>query len=78
MEAATASRRMEGTAIVRMYGWPDFKPVERTAVQVDPKMLAEYVGVYQLGPGFDLAVTLEDGQLMTQATGQRKIALYAE
>ncbi|HTV82572.1 MAG TPA: DUF3471 domain-containing protein [Acidobacteriaceae bacterium] len=65
-------------SIAAEYGWPDFKPVERTAVAVDPEILAEYVGTYHLEPGFDLVITLENGQLMAQATGQMKIPLYAE
>jgi CubicO group peptidase (beta-lactamase class C family) len=60
------------------YGWPDHKPVVRAAVQVDPKILAQYVGSFELQKGFDLIVTLEDGRLMTQATGQGKIPIYPE
>ena len=41
-------------SIAAEYGWPDFKPVVRTAVKVDPKILAEYVGTYELAPNFDL------------------------
>ena len=65
-------------AVAAEYHWPDWHPIERTAIQVDPKVLEQYVGTYQLGPNFDLVVTLENGQLMTQATGQGKIALFAE
>ena len=60
------------------YGWPDYKPVVRAAVQVDPKILAQYVGAFELQKGFDLVVTLENGRLMTQATGQGKIPIYPE
>ena len=60
------------------YGWPDYRPVVRTAVQVDPKILTQYAGSYELQKGFDLVVTLENGGLMTQATGQGKIPIYAE
>jgi CubicO group peptidase (beta-lactamase class C family) len=60
------------------YGWPDDKPVVRAAVQVDPKILAQYVGSFELQKGFDLVVTLENGRLMTQATGQGKIPIYPE
>ena len=58
--------------------WPDWHPTVRTAVAVDPKILAQYAGTYGLGPKFDLVVTVENGQLMTQATGQGKIPLFAE
>ncbi|MFK7969374.1 MAG: serine hydrolase [Bacteroidia bacterium] len=51
-------------------------PVE-TFVKVDEALLARYVGNYQLGPGFIIAITLEDGSLFAQATGQQKIELKA-
>ena len=41
-------------------------------------MLQDYVGTYQLTPSFSLSMTLENGQLMTQATGQPKFPLFAE
>ena len=52
-------------------------PAERKVVEVSPKLLGEYVGVYQLLPSFALTVTLEDGQLMMQGTGQPKAPLFA-
>ncbi len=65
-------------AIAAEYGWLDFKPTVRSTVTVDPKILAQYVGTYELSKGFDIAVTMENGQLITQATGQGKVPLYAE
>ena len=65
-------------AVAAEYNWPDWHPVVRTTVTVDPKILAQYAGTYELGPKFDLVVTVENGQLMTQATGQGKISLFAE
>ena len=53
-------------------------PTERKEVTVSPKILAEYAGTYELSPGFDLVVTLEGTQLMSQATGQPKVQLFAE
>lgn len=61
-----------------VYGRSYQTPVERTAIPVKPELLAEYVGRYQIGPNFVLAVTLEDGRLMTQATGQNKLEVFAE
>ncbi len=60
------------------YGWPDYQPAVRSSVSVDPKILGQYIGSYELQKGFDLVVTLENGQLITQATGQGKVPLYAE
>lgn len=65
-------------AIAAEYNWPDWRPEVRTAIQVDPKILASYQGTYQLAPNFDLVVTVENGQLVTQATGQPKFTIYAE
>ncbi len=65
-------------SIAAEYRWPDYQPTVRAAIQVDPKVLAAYAGTYQLQPGFDLVITVENGQLMTQATGQGRIPVYAE
>ena len=51
---------------------------ERKEMVVDPALLAEYVGTYKLAPNFDLAITIEGKQLMSQATGQPKVPLFAE
>jgi hypothetical protein len=50
----------------------------RQEITVPEATLAQYVGNYELAPNFVLAVTLENGQLMTQATGQGKVQVYAE
>ncbi len=46
-------------------------------VQVSPQVLAKYAGTYDLG-GADVTMTVEDGKLMTQITGQPKFELFAE
>ncbi len=51
---------------------------ERTEVEVRPEIIADYVGVYELVPGFEMTVTLEDGQLHVQATGQPRFPVFAE
>ena len=51
---------------------------ERKQITVSPAILAKYVGTYELMPNFDIVMTLEGGQLMTQATGQSKFPLFAE
>ena len=50
----------------------------RVEVAVDPYKLNPYVGVYELAPNFELAITLEGGSLFGQATGQSKLRLYPE
>jgi CubicO group peptidase (beta-lactamase class C family) len=52
--------------------------IERTEIALPPAVLARYPGTYRLQPGFDLVITLENGQLMSQATGQAKAPLFAE
>jgi hypothetical protein len=51
---------------------------ERAEISLPPAVLERYTGTYRLQPGFDLVITIENGQLMSQATGQGKAALYAE
>ncbi|MGA8029505.1 MAG: serine hydrolase [Bryobacteraceae bacterium] len=66
------------SAIAIAYDWPDWRPVERTDVKLDPAVLARYVGTYELAPNFSITFTLEGDQLMTQATNQPKLPMYPE
>jgi CubicO group peptidase (beta-lactamase class C family) len=50
----------------------------RKIVSVPDAALQSYVGVYELTAEFSIAVMLEGGQLVAQATGQGKANLYAE
>jgi CubicO group peptidase (beta-lactamase class C family) len=50
----------------------------RKAVDVDAAVLEKYVGKYALSPLFAITITLEDGRLMAQATGQDKARIFAE
>jgi CubicO group peptidase (beta-lactamase class C family) len=54
------------------------KHAERKEITVPREILQKYVGTYELKPDFDLVVTLEGDQLMTQATGQGKFPIFAE
>jgi CubicO group peptidase (beta-lactamase class C family) len=65
-------------SIAAEYNWPDWHPTLRTAIKLDPKLLPQYAGTYSLAPNFDLVVTVENGQLIGQVTGQGKIPLFAE
>ena len=53
-------------------------PTERKEINVSSTVLAAYDGTYELQPGIEMVMTLEGGQLMTQATGQSKFPLFAE
>jgi CubicO group peptidase (beta-lactamase class C family) len=65
-------------SIAAEYNWPDYRPVIKTQVSIDPKILADYVGTYQLNPQINLVFTLEDGHLTGQPTGSRKDILFPE
>ena len=64
----------EGEKAVRV---SDEVPTRR-AIVVDSAILERYVGVYELQPGFDLAVSLDGGKQMAQATGQGAVQLHPE
>jgi CubicO group peptidase (beta-lactamase class C family) len=53
-------------------------PAPRKEIQVSPQVLAKYAGTYELGPGVEVTMMVEDGRLMTQITGQPKFELFAE
>lgn len=61
---------------------PDAKlapqPQQREAVEIEPAILADYVGDYELGPEFSIAITIEGEQLFVQASGQTRLAAYGE
>ncbi len=47
-------------------------------VVVEERVLATYVGVYELAPSFHITITKEGTQLFGQATGQGKFELFAK
>ena len=53
-------------------------PVERTEIDVAQEILATYVGNYRLNDEMDIAVTLEEGTLYVEPTGQGKYPIFAE
>lgn len=60
-----------------VFGMPYKIPEETKTVAVPAATLAKYTGDYQLAPNFVLTVTVEDGRLMAQATGQPKAEIFA-
>ena len=54
------------------------QPQQREAIEIDPALLEEYVGTYELGPEFSIAVTAEGDQLFIQASGQTRLAAFPE
>lgn len=57
---------------------PAAPPPPRTEIALDPSTLDAFVGVYELAPNFQLAITKEGGSLYGQATGQGRVQLHAE
>jgi CubicO group peptidase (beta-lactamase class C family) len=79
--ANTATMRITefGEQVTRIAFGIDVKPPKRhSVVDVDKGVLEKYAGVYRMAPQFALTVTVEDGKLMVQATGQPKLPVFAE
>jgi CubicO group peptidase (beta-lactamase class C family) len=53
-------------------------PREHIAIEVDAKILADYVGEYQVAPALSFVITLEDDGLQMQPTGQPKAPIFPE
>ncbi len=73
-----APESIAGNLAALAHGEKVVLPSERKEITVSPAILEKYVGTYELMPNFDLVMTLEGGQLMTQATGQSKFPMFAE
>jgi len=56
----------------------DKEPKIRKTIELEEKVLENYVGKYELMPTFAIEITLEDKQLYLQATGQQRFQLFAE
>ncbi len=52
--------------------------VEQKEITLSPEILAQYVGTYRIGPGQNVAITLEESRLFTQVTGEVRLPLYPE
>jgi CubicO group peptidase (beta-lactamase class C family) len=67
-------------SIAKVYNWPDFQPVVRTTVEVDPSILAAYAGVYEIesAPKFSLDIRLENGQLVVHSPNRPEYRLFPE
>jgi CubicO group peptidase (beta-lactamase class C family) len=55
------------------------KPIPAYAeITLSEDRMKQYVGVYEIQPNFNITITLEDGHLMSQATGQAKFEIFPE
>jgi CubicO group peptidase (beta-lactamase class C family) len=64
-------------AIAREYGWPTYRPREKTVVPVDRASLAALQGRYELRPGRTLVVSLENDGLVV-LDGPQRVELFPE
>jgi CubicO group peptidase (beta-lactamase class C family) len=53
-------------------------PSKKVFVQLSEQTLKPYVGEYQIAPNFIITISIEDGKLKGQPTGQSKVELQAE
>ena len=60
------------------HGEPVKLPAERKEVSVDPKVLARYVGTYELTAGTDMLITLDGNQLSEKLGGQATFPIFPE
>jgi hypothetical protein len=51
---------------------------DRKEIAVPQDVLARYAGIYAMAPTANMTITLSDGQLISQMTGQGKVPLFAE
>ena len=79
--ANTANMRLDefGEQVTRIALDREVKPLEsRKVVKMDPALLKTYAGFYSITPEFGLSVTVENGGLMVQATGQDRFPVFPE
>src|SRR5262245_5356795 len=73
-------------AIAIEYGWPladehtwlNYVAPKQPWAEADHQNYAAYVGMYELKPGFEIAIVAEGDGLLMQPTGQPAITLYPQ
>jgi len=53
-------------------------PKVRQRVEIDPRILDDYVGQYELSPKFFITITKENERIFCQPTGQGKLEIHPE
>jgi len=61
-----------------LFGEPYTIPKAKQTIKVNPKILNDYVGEYEVSPKFSFTITKENNQLFCQPTGQDKLEIYPE
>ncbi|MDR6871392.1 uncharacterized protein YndB with AHSA1/START domain [Bosea sp. BE125] len=59
------------------YGWPDFHPLARMSVEVDPAILSIYAGLYELTPTKNPQAMAEDASQRNRHTVHQSIRITA-
>jgi len=75
-----APQRIAGNLARVAHGETVVLSSERKEIAVSPEILRQYVGVYDLGqmaPNYKMMITLENGQLIAQASGGGQTPLSA-
>ena len=51
---------------------------EKEGIALDPSVIKEYIGNYELNPNFNISITTEGNRIYAQATGQPKVEIFGE
>lgn len=74
MPLEPVSKGLAGLVLQKEVSWP----VEKKEIKLPVAVLETYTGQYELRPDFIITISVEDGRLMGQPTGQPKSELFAE
>ena len=69
---------INGAVFAILFDKPYKLPELNTEVTLDGTQLQQYVGVYELSPVFKITVTVKDGKIFGQATGQQPFEMFAK
>jgi CubicO group peptidase (beta-lactamase class C family) len=74
----TPIERMSFVLAAIVFGQEYSMPKEREIVRLQPSLLDEYVGSYEVKPNFNLVISREGSRMFCQATEQKKIQIHPE
>jgi CubicO group peptidase (beta-lactamase class C family) len=75
----TGLRVIERIGPVRVFTRTDKPlPAPKKAVAVDPRVYDQYLGEYELAPGFVITILKQGDRLISRATGQPEVELFPE
>jgi len=60
------------------YGWPELRPTEKTVVGLDPAILQEYAGRYELAELGVITIEVGENSLWAEVPGQGRVELLPE